>query len=301
MTEARSAYHLSRLSPPEKMTSVAHSQATAPISLPRRWLREPLLHFLVFGALLFAADRLLLDQRGDEATIVLTAGIDRELREIFSSANNREPSADELKVLRRRWFDNELLYREALSLELHRGDEGIRDRLVFKALSLVQADLKVEDATDAVLLAWFESHRALYDEPARLYFQEAVLRDAAMSDAEAFAERLNRDAAFDPGSAADLRVHQGRPLATLAPTWGAAFAEAMTTLPLNQWRALDSSAGARVVRIEQRTEVIPAAFDKVRGKVEQDWRDARAAELRVQAVRALEAKYKLVVAAEAAK
>lgn len=283
------------------MTSVPHPHTAATPSLPRRWLREPLLHFLVFGAALFTADRLLLDQRGDEATIVLTASVDRELGEIFSSANNREPNAEELDVLRRRWFDNELLYREALALELYRGDEGIRDRLVFKALSLVQADLKVEDATDALLRAWFDSHRSLYDEPPRLFFQEAVLRGAAMTEVEAFAERLNRDTTLAADSEADLRLHQGRPLATLAQTWGAPFAEAMKTLPLNQWRALDSSAGPRAVRIEQRTDVVPADFAKVRSKVEQDWRDARAAELRVEAVRALEAKYKLVVAAEAAK
>lgn len=283
------------------MTSVPHpASAVTPASPPRRWLREPLLHFAIFGVALFAADRWLLDQRGDDATIVLTAATDRELREIFSGANRREPTPDELAVLRRRWFDNELLYREALALDLHRGDEGIRDRLVFKALSVVQADLKVEDATDEVLRGWFESHRTLYDEPPRLFFQEAVLRNAAMTDVEAFAERLNRDATLTADSEADLRLHQGRPLATLAQTWGAPFAEALKTLPLNEWRAVESTVGPRAIRIEQRTDVVPADFEAVRTKVEQDWRDARAAELRLEAVRSLEAKYKLVVAAEAA-
>jgi len=284
------------------MNSVPHpSASTASPSIPRRWLREPLLHFLVFGGLLFAADRVLVDQRGDDAVIVLSESVDRELREIFSSANNREPTPEEQAVLRRRWFDNELLYREALALDLHRGDEGIRDRLVFKSLSLVQADLKVEPATDDALRAWFDSHRAVYDEPARLFFQEAVLRNAALGDAASFAERLNRDTTLAADGEADLRLHQGRPLSTIAQTWGDAFADSLKTLPLNQWQALDSKVGPRVVRIEKRTDVVPAEFATVRSRVEQDWRDARAAEMRVQAVRALESKYRLVVAADEAK
>lgn len=263
-----------------------------------RWLREPLLHFLLFGALLFAVDTWLVAARGDERTIVLTTTVDAELEQLFVSERGREPDANELSALRQRWFDNELLYREGLALGLDRGDPGIRERVIFKALNVVQADLQAPAEDDTQLRAWFEQNRGRYDEPPRVDFLEAVIAgQPTLADAAAFAQVLNEsgDAQVESG----LRVYRGRPLPTIAPAFGEAFAQRLETLPMNTWQALDSQSGPRAIRVVGRSEAKPAEFDVVRDKVRADWRDHRLAELRTQAVRALADKYTLrVVGAE---
>ena len=73
------------------------------------------------------------------------------------------------------WLDNEVLYREGLALQVDKGDTAIRERVIFKALSVVDANLKLPPSTSKCCATGSRSNRAKYDEPARYDFQEAVL------------------------------------------------------------------------------------------------------------------------------
>ena len=262
-----------------------------------RWVRDPLFHFVLLGALLFALDFTLSAQRGDENTIVLTKAEDERIRELFAEARGRQPEADELEALRRRWFDNELLYREGLALGLDRGDNAIRERVIFKALNIVQADLRPPAAEDAVLQRWFEENRDRYDDPARMDLLEAVVEGKPdRTELEAFARALNDGAASETRSG--LRAFRGRPEHNIQEAFGEPFLKAVSAGPLNQWQVLDSTEGPRVVRVEKRTAARPATFSDVRDAVELDWRDRRMQEMRTDAVRSLEGKYSLRVAGE---
>src|SRR5260221_12904492 len=78
-----------------------------------RWLREPLLHFLVLGGLLFAVDYAVVGRADDPRTIMVDAAVDNQARQVFKSSRGREPNDEELYALRRGWLDNEALYRRA--------------------------------------------------------------------------------------------------------------------------------------------------------------------------------------------
>src|SRR5688500_17439710 len=95
----------------------------------RRLLREPLLHFLLMGAALFAADAVLLARDDDPNRIVMGAAVDEEARRAILGARGREPDAKELQALRQVWLDNEVLYREGLAMGLDKGDTAIRERV----------------------------------------------------------------------------------------------------------------------------------------------------------------------------
>src|SRR5262245_17530847 len=144
------------------------------IELPR-WLREPLLHFVVLGAVLFVADDFIASRADDPHTIVVDAAVDAEAIAVFEKARDRAPNEDELYALRRVWLDNEVLYREGLALGLDKGDKSIRERVIFKALSVVEASLKLPRVDEAILRDWFDKHRSRYDEPERFDFEEAVV------------------------------------------------------------------------------------------------------------------------------
>src|SRR4051812_10464082 len=89
------------------------SEAFAPPRPPRsraRWTREPLLHFLVLGGLVFAVDQIMVSRTDDPHTIVVGADVDSEAMETFEAARGRKPNPEELQALHAVWLDNEVLY-----------------------------------------------------------------------------------------------------------------------------------------------------------------------------------------------
>jgi PPIC-type PPIASE domain len=260
----------------------------------RAWLREPLLHFALIGGVLFGADHLLNGGGDDARTIVVDAAVDQEALKILKEARGREPNADELYALRRAWLDNEVLYREGLALGMDKGDKAIKDRVIFKALSMINAGLKLPPADDDTLRAWFDKNRVKYDEPARYDFQEAVIvGDSSQAQAVAFAAALNAGRPMD--TQAGLRVFNGRPHANVVQSYGLEFAQALEVAPKGQWQALRHGDGWRVMRLDALAAAKPASFEALRGVVLQDWTDSVMAEQRTAAVRTLAKKYTVQV------
>ena len=262
------------------------------------WLREPLLHFLLLGGLLFAIDHFINGRGDDPRMIVVDAAVDNQARQVFKAARGREPNEDELYVLRKVWLDNEVLYREGLALGVDKGDTAIRERVIFKALSIIDANVKLPPVDDMKLRAWFESHRDKYDEPVRYAFQEAVLSgDNSETAVRAFAAALN---AGTPGEAkAGLRIFKDRPQNNIVQSYGDEFAEALRQSPTDLWQALPTRNGWRAIRLESITPPKPADYEVLRGVVLQDWKDATASALRSDTVRALAKKYTIKVDGEA--
>jgi len=279
------------------MSSLLHPPAALPADphSPRTgrwpgWLREPLLHFVVLGGVLFGIDHVLAGPSDDRHVIVMDAGVDAQARDLFKASRGREPTAVELDALRRVWLDNEVLYREGMALQMDKGDTAIRERVIFKALSVVDANVKLPPVDERTLRAWFDAHRDKYDDPARFDFQEAALAgDRTPEDVQAFVQRLEGGTAGDAG--AGLRVFKGRPAANLVESYGQAFADALAAAPTGHWQALRSKDGWRAVRLDRATPAHPADFATLRGVVQQDWTDATLAEQRSAAVRALAKKY----------
>lgn len=269
---------------------------TDPDSLRRRWLREPLLHFFLLGVLIFSVDYLVVARTEDPNKIVVTAEIDREARALFASSRGREPNEEELRALRQIWLDNEVLYREGLALQVDKGDEAIRERVIFKALAIIEANLKQQTPGEEALREWFEARRDKYDEPARYDFQEAVISDHSEEAVRAFVERLNHGA---PGDAeAGLRVFNGRPYQNLVQSYGAEFPAALEALPTGKWHAVHTSSGWRAMQVDSIAPAKPATFEVMAGVVFQDWKDANATEQRTAAVRALAKNYRIEIEGE---
>lgn len=265
-----------------------------------KWTREPLLHFILIGAVLFGLDYLISSRADDPHTIVVDAAVDAEAIQTFQTSRGRAPNAKELQALRQVWLDNEVLYREGLALGLDKGDIAIRERVIFKALSMVDANTKRPPIDEKVVREWFEKNRARYDQPARYNFQEAVLAgESSEAAVRSFVSALNAGTA--PDVEAGLRVFNGRPHGNLVQSYGADFATALVASPPGEWRAIQSKDGWRAMRLESVTPGQPAEFEKLQGIVLQDWTDTVMSEQRSAAVRALAKKYTIKVEAEASK
>jgi len=267
----------------------ASNSSHRPSSFPG-WLREPLLHFIVLGGFLFAADHMLVEHENDPSLIVVSAEVNSEAEHVFEETRGRKPTKKELQALNQIWLDNEVLYREGLALQLDKGDDTIRERVIFKALSVIEASIKLPDTDEKVLRAWFETRREKYDDPARYSFQEAVLTgNNDEATVRQFVATLNSGT---PGDAeAGLRVFKDRPLSNLVQSYGDEFAKSLDTMPAGEWRALKTRDGWRAITVNSITPPKPAVFEQLSGVILQDWKDAKAADLRTAAVRAMAKKY----------
>jgi hypothetical protein len=258
------------------------------------WMREPLLHFLLIGAALFALDGVLVAQKDDPRHIVVGAAVDAEARQAFQAARGRVPNDAELRALRQVWIDNEVLYREGIAMGLDKGDTAIRERVIFKALSMVDAGTKRPAYDEQTLRSWFEQNRSRYDEPARFTFQEAVLAGNATEDSvRAFVKALNSGAS--PDQEAGLRVFKDRPRANLAQSYGDEFATEMASLEPGQWHALHGQQVWRAIRLDSKSAALPAQFDALHGIVLQDWTDAMLSKQRSDAVQAMAKRYRIEI------
>ncbi|WP_241520729.1 peptidyl-prolyl cis-trans isomerase [Steroidobacter cummioxidans] len=274
------------------MGSTASSTAEPAKSV--RWTREPLFHFILIGAVLFGVDSLIAGQADDPNRIELDAQVDAEAQQTFEAARGRKPNAEELRALRQVWLNNEVLYREGLALGLDKGDKSIRERVIFKALSMVDTSTKRPEYDEKVLREWFEKNRSRYDTPQRFNFQEAVLSgEVSEATVRSFVSALNAGAT--PDVQAGLRVFTDRPHATIVQAYGEEFATTLESSPPGEWRALQTKGGWRAMRLESAVAAEAADFDRLRGVVTQDWTDAVMSEQRSAAVGVLAKKYTIVI------
>ncbi len=252
------------------------------------------MHFILIGAVLFGVDSLIAGQADDPNRIELDQQVDAEAQQAFEAARGRKPDAAELKALRQVWLDNEVLYREGVALGLDKGDKSIRERVIFKALSMVDNNTKRPAFDDKVVREWFEKNRARYDIPQRFNFQEAVLSgEVSEATVRSFVSALN--SGNTPEVQAGLRVFTDRPHANIVDSYGEEFATALESSPVGEWRALQTKGGWRAMRLEAVVPAEAADFERLRGVVTQDWTDTVMSEQRSAAVGALAKKYTIVI------
>jgi hypothetical protein len=258
-------------------------------------VREPLFLFLVAGGTLFAIDHQL--HPGDpQHHIVVTADVDEQARATFRAGRGRDPDAKELAVLRQVWIDNEVLYREGLAQQADKGDDMIRNRVIFKELLIVDAGVHLPAMDQPKLKAWFEAHRDKYDEPVRYTFQEGLPPASERNEAgiRAFVNMMNNN---PPASIqADLRVFRGRPRSNLKDSYGEEFATTLDGMSAgSEWRAVQAKDGWHAIHLEEITPKVAADFATIQNVVMQDWKDETAAQMRTAEVRKMGSKYTVTV------
>jgi PPIC-type PPIASE domain len=116
----------------------------------RAWLRAPLLHFLLGGALLFRAvygpaPFAAVGRGGDSPPIVLTAADVERLRTDYTRETGLVPTADDEAALINQTIDEELLFREALARGLDH-DRSVRMWLIEQMQVLTDARSTDPDA-----------------------------------------------------------------------------------------------------------------------------------------------------------
>jgi PPIC-type PPIASE domain len=275
----------------------------------RTWLREPLLHFLVIGVVLFGLYASMASGRRDAGPVsrdvVVTQGRIRSLAETFARQWNRAPSQEELDGLVAAFVREEVLMREAQALGLDRDDTIVRRRLAQKMEFLTEDLLAAAEPAEDTLRAYLASHPERFTEDYRVTFSQIFLDPAARGgsleqDASKLLRRLNEPGAPDPASLGDSRMleahYENLPRRDVEAQFGAEFAAALEGVSEGRWLGpLPSGYGVHLVRVEARAPSSLPPFDVVREDVAREWSAAKRLELREAQYRALLERYRVTV------
>lgn len=265
----------------------------------KRWLKEPLLHFLLAGALLFGAYGWLNGGAGDdtkgERVVRITAAQVEWLEQIWTRQWQRPPSEDELKGLVASYLKEELFAREAKTLGLDENDTVVRRRLAQKLEFLVQDTARLGEPDDEELRRFYEANRDRYHTPARISFAQIYFKTE--SDGRRGLEELSARDASELGDRIMLeREYAGADVQTVTSLFGREFADKIFALEAGQWHGpVPSGYGFHLVRISERQAAQPRDFATVKGEVLTLWRQQREEEGREQYFAALLKKYDVVV------
>jgi peptidyl-prolyl cis-trans isomerase C len=267
-----------------------------------RWLREPLVHFVLLGAVVFVMHQWVAPPRPTNR-IVISDAILRGLRQEHLRRSGALPTPEEEAALIQRFVDNEILYREAIAEGLDRGDLIVRRRLVQKMEFVLEGGEPIAEPSDAELQAYLAAHAEHYAVAERVALVHVfVSTDQHGPDAErtAAALRLQLENGFDPSGLGDPFL-RGRefPLHTereLAGIFGTPFAAQLMTLPAGPWSApIRSSYGLHLVRITERSASRQPPLAEVRPAVQRDWQEERRTAADATALARLRRRYEVTV------
>jgi hypothetical protein len=190
--------------------------------------KDPLIHFLLIGALLFASLSLFAPAPAPQS-ILISAGTVERLRESATLLQGRPPTEAELAALVRDAVRDEVYYREALAQGFDADDSVVRQRLIDKMRELNE-NIVDPVPPEADLAAWFGDNAERFRIPDTVSFDHvffsprqrgeivradaetalAALRDGA--DASAVGDSTPLGARFEAADADRVRVLFGEEL-----------------------------------------------------------------------------------------
>jgi hypothetical protein len=253
----------------------------------KRILREPLLHFLLLGAVVFAAYGLVSKRSGGEpGRIVVTQGQVASMALGFTRTWQRPPTSEELEGLIRDQVREEVYCREAMALGLDKDDTIIRRRLRQKMEFLTDDLVAQAKPTDDELNAYLAAHPDLFRVQRRFTFSHVYLNpdrhgEHLARDTAALLAQLNR-----AGGRADVsalgdsflldHTFAAVPGSEVVKQFGEPFAATLDEVSPGQWHGpVQSGYGVHLVFVSERTQGRIPPLDEVRDAVGREWANAR--------------------------
>lgn len=248
------------------------------MSKMRTLFKEPLIHFLLIGAVVFGAHGLWQSRQAkSEQTIIISQEALQRLSTIWAGEAGREPNSDDVRGLLAEYVREEVLYREAQRLGLDVDDTIIRRRLAQKMGFLLSNDTAAVEIDESDLRASYDANPEAYREPSRVNLvhipfnfapdgtnrQDEILRAARALAGD------NPPAAGSLGDPFMLaRTHLDIDEVNLGRLFGRDFAASVFEMSVGEWsEPIRSRLADHLVRIEAHDQGGIPAFEDVANEV----------------------------------
>ncbi len=273
----------------------------------KRWLHEPLVHFLLLGAALFLVFGLFGKPSGGKpGAIVVTQGQIASMVSGFTSTWQRPPTPEELERLIQDRVKEEVYSREAMALGLDQDDTIIRRRLRQKMEFLSDDVAAQAEPSDAELSAYLQEHRDSFRIERRFTFRQVYLsperrgESLAQDTAQVLAQLRKAGDEADISQLGDPflleRAFDAVPEGEVAKLFGDKFAVRLAELTPGSWQGpVESGYGVHLVFVGDRTDGGVPALGDVRDAVYREWANAKRLDANEAFYRSLRKKYSVTI------
>ncbi len=244
-------------------------------------VKEPLTHFLILGGLFF-----ILYQSFDageaapvEHPIQLTqADISKALQKRAVPADDSAPEPASVESLVRDTINRELLFNEAMALNMHQSG-WVKDRLVDQMTRYLEGQyLAGERPPTEVLQAYHAAHPDRYQTADRLSFIQIQFNPDFLHEVERLLKAVEKQTDFrqqmTPFKLPSLisAEFRGAHQSGVQDLFGDLFVRKLKSAALHQWFGpVHSSRGMHLVYIESVEISHPETFETIQERVYQDW------------------------------
>ena len=253
----------------------------------QRLLREPLLHFLLLGGMIFGL-YLAVSDPAPPPTNIITIGPARieQLSKSYQAVWRHSPSAKELEGIIENEIRDEVYYREAVALGLDTNDTIIRRRLRQKMEFLTDSGAGLLEPVAGELEAHLLANEATFRNAPQIAFEQIYLGSGPSAERiDHSLEELRRatpDKPFDLGVRTMLPAEMGlsSPQAINA-VFGEGFFARLAELPREGWTGpVESTFGAHLILIRESAAGRTPSLEEIREVVLRDWKAAKARQIR---------------------
>jgi peptidyl-prolyl cis-trans isomerase C len=276
----------------------------------KRWIREPLLHFLLIGAALFA----IYHWRNPSAPkadsshrIELTSDDLHQLEVSWVAQRQRPPTDDEMRRLVEEKVHEEILCREALALGFDRGDTIVRRRLAQKMEFLSDDVSALREPTLEELKNWYAQNGSIFAQAARITFRHVYFspdkrgKQAATAAESAYQRIANKSDATEQPPSGDRFMFQDyyrdSTADQVANIFGNRFADAVLKIVPGAWSdPIASGYGWHLVWVDSITPRRVPQFEEVDlAQIKSQWMSAQRIETKRDLFKAMRARYQVVL------
>jgi len=274
-----------------------------------RWLKEPLIQFLLIGAVIYGAYGLFAPPAEEDmdATVVVDANRISSFVAQWQARWNRPPTQQELDGLIDTYVREEILFRQGEAMGLTEDDPVFRRRIA-QRVELLAADLsRLAEPTAGELEQYFQDNISEFSEPDRLSFVQvffdpdareettldaanttlAQLRTAGVPDPRALDVG---DQALVPGyfeSATELEIRK---------RLGGGFTNTVVELEPGIWHGpVLSGFGVHLVYVFERIPAPVPLLADVQPQVLEAWYTSRSEEFQQQFYQELRRRYEVII------
>lgn len=279
-------------------------------SLLRRWSREPLVHFLLIGAVLFVGYSILHPKSDASSTpnrIVLTPDDLVQISVTWRAQGRPLPTPEQVQNLIELKVREEVLFREAIALGLDKDDTIVKRRLAQKMEFLMEGASIDNDPSADTLRAWFKDNQQRFALMPRVSFRHLFFssdrhgertREAAVKALEQVAgQSATSSEVAALGDPFMYQDHYGdRSFDDIAKLFGPNFARALLNAKPASWQGpVETGYGWHLVFVDLSAPGRVPAYEEIESDVKAGWIADQRAQAKAKAYEAMRARYEVVL------
>ena len=266
-------------------------------------MRDPLCHFVLFGAVLFAINAVTGQTPGDNKVITVDQARIDWLVTGSTQERGRSPTPNEVQQLVDNYIQEEILYREAMALGLGEDDAIVRRRLIKKLRFMIEDVAMAEAPSQETLHDFYLEHTTTFRQPetysfSHHYFSADSRSDARQDAMQALAQLTHEQVENPPRSLGDAFM-LGHSFASKSHTqvvdlFGEHFASSVTQLPEAQWQGpLPSAYGWHLVKLTQKHPGYLPEYHEIKDDILALWQAKHSQKANDQAYERLQSSYRI--------